>query len=99
MDWEEAKRLLSPGGGLMKVGPTSGHLMELRERLYDEVREYTAQLLGFDAVGGNSLDGVSDRDFAIEFCAAAGIAGTASSAALKGTPATCRPAGGGNLGE
>ena len=25
----------------MKVGPTSGHLMELRERLYDEVREYT----------------------------------------------------------
>ena len=37
-------------------------------------REYTAQLLGFDAVGGNSLDGVSDRDFAIEFCAAASIA-------------------------
>jgi 23S rRNA (guanine745-N1)-methyltransferase len=41
LDWQEAKRLLSPGGGLMKVGPTSGHLMELRERLYDEVREYT----------------------------------------------------------
>ncbi|MMZ65346.1 23S rRNA (guanine(745)-N(1))-methyltransferase [compost metagenome] len=41
LDWEEAKRLLSVGGGLMKVGPTSGHLMELRERLYDEVREYT----------------------------------------------------------
>lgn len=41
LDWAEAKRLLSPGGGLMKVGPTSGHLMELRERLYDEVREYT----------------------------------------------------------
>jgi 23S rRNA (guanine745-N1)-methyltransferase len=40
LDWEEAKRLLSVGGGLMKVGPTSGHLMELRERLYDEVREY-----------------------------------------------------------
>jgi argininosuccinate lyase len=37
-------------------------------------RELTAQLLGFDAVGGNSLDGVSDRDFAIEFCAAASIA-------------------------
>jgi len=29
-------------------------------------REYTAQLLGFDAVGGNSLDNVSDRDFAIQ---------------------------------
>ena len=41
LDWLEAKRLLSPSGGLMKVGPTSGHLMELRERLYDEVREYT----------------------------------------------------------
>jgi 23S rRNA (guanine745-N1)-methyltransferase len=40
LDWDEAKRLLSPGGGLMKVGPTSGHLMELREVLYDEVREY-----------------------------------------------------------
>jgi 23S rRNA (guanine745-N1)-methyltransferase len=25
----------------MKVGPTAGHLMELRERLYDEVREYS----------------------------------------------------------
>lgn len=30
-------------------------------------RHYTAKLLGFDAVGENSLDGVSDRDFAIEF--------------------------------
>ena len=38
LDWDEAKRLLSPGGGLMRVGPTSGHLMELREVLYDEVR-------------------------------------------------------------
>ena len=28
-------------------------------------------MLSFDAVGGNSLDNVSDRDFAIEFCAAA----------------------------
>ena len=37
-------------------------------------RELTAQLLGFDAVGGNSLDNVSDRDFAIEFCSAASIA-------------------------
>lgn len=40
LDWHEAKRLLSPGGGLMRVGPTSEHLIELRERLYDEVREY-----------------------------------------------------------
>ena len=40
LDWAEAQRLLSPGGGLMRVGPTSGHLMELREVLYDEVRPY-----------------------------------------------------------
>lgn len=32
-------------------------------------REYTAQLLGFERVSQNSLDGVSDRDFAIEFTA------------------------------
>jgi len=31
-------------------------------------REYTARLLGFEAVASNSLDAVSDRDFAIEFC-------------------------------
>ncbi|MCK9535488.1 MAG: argininosuccinate lyase, partial [Pseudomonas sp.] len=37
-------------------------------------RELTCELLGFEAVSGNSLDGVSDRDFAIEFCAAASIA-------------------------
>jgi argininosuccinate lyase len=36
-------------------------------------REYTAQLLGFDGPAGNSLDAVSDRDFVIEFCAAASL--------------------------
>ena len=36
-------------------------------------RDFTAELLGFDAPAGNSLDAVSDRDFAIEFCAAASI--------------------------
>ena len=36
-------------------------------------REYTAELLGFDAPCRNSLDAVSDRDFAIEFCAASAI--------------------------
>ena len=40
LDWAEASRVLSPGGGLMRVGPTSGHLMELREVLYDHVRPY-----------------------------------------------------------
>ena len=32
-----------------------------------------AELLGFDGVCENSLDAVSDRDFAIEFCAAAAL--------------------------
>jgi argininosuccinate lyase len=36
-------------------------------------REYTAELLGFDMPSRNSIDAVSDRDFAIEFCAAASI--------------------------
>jgi argininosuccinate lyase len=36
-------------------------------------RHYTANLLHFDHVYANSLDGVSDRDFAIEFLCAASI--------------------------
>ncbi|MSR15360.1 MAG: argininosuccinate lyase [Gammaproteobacteria bacterium] len=36
-------------------------------------RELSAKLLGFDCVAENSLDAVSDRDFAIEFCAAAAL--------------------------
>jgi len=36
-------------------------------------REAVAKALGFDGVCENSLDAVSDRDFAIEFCAAAAI--------------------------
>ncbi len=36
-------------------------------------REFVAEQLGFDGVTRNSLDSVSDRDFAIEFCAAASI--------------------------
>jgi argininosuccinate lyase len=37
-------------------------------------RQYVAEQLGFAAVAANSLDAVSDRDFAIEFCAAAAMA-------------------------
>ena len=36
-------------------------------------RAYTARLLDFDGPAGNSLDAVSDRDFVIEFCAAASL--------------------------
>ena len=40
---------------------------------YPIKREMVAELLGFDGVCGNSLDAVSDRDFAIEFTAAAAL--------------------------
>lgn len=36
-------------------------------------RNYTSELLGFDAPAANSLDAVSDRDFAMEFMSAAAI--------------------------
>ncbi len=36
-------------------------------------RHYTAELLGFEAPTENSLDSVSDRDFAIEFTSAASL--------------------------
>ncbi len=36
-------------------------------------REFVAAQLGFDGVCENSLDAVSDRDFGIEFCAAASL--------------------------
>jgi argininosuccinate lyase len=36
-------------------------------------RERVARELGFDGLCANSLDAVSDRDFAIEFCAAAAL--------------------------
>jgi argininosuccinate lyase len=39
-------------------------------------RHMTAKALGFDRPVANSLDAVSDRDFAIEFLAAAALAGT-----------------------
>jgi argininosuccinate lyase len=41
--------------------------------VYPIDRAYTARLLGFEAVAENSLDAVSDRDFAIEFAGAAAL--------------------------
>ncbi len=40
---------------------------------YQPDRALTADLLGFEGICDNSLDAVSDRDFAIEFCAAAAL--------------------------
>src|SRR5690606_24198251 len=39
LDWTEARRLLAPGGGLLRMGPTREHLWELRGLLYDEIRD------------------------------------------------------------
>ena len=64
-----------------------GRLMDCRARLnqsplgaaalagttYPIDREHTAAALGFDKPTENSLDSVSDRDFAIEFCAFAAL--------------------------
>jgi argininosuccinate lyase len=36
-------------------------------------RDYVAEQLGFDSITKNSLDAVSDRDFAIEFCSFASL--------------------------
>ncbi|AZZ89899.1 argininosuccinate lyase [Hahella sp. KA22] len=36
-------------------------------------RQYTSELLGFNGPAENSLDAVSDRDFAIEFCSFASL--------------------------
>jgi argininosuccinate lyase len=41
--------------------------------VYPLDRQYTAGLLGFECPSNNSLDAVSDRDFAIEFCAAGAL--------------------------
>ncbi|WPC04064.1 methyltransferase domain-containing protein [Pseudomonas benzenivorans] len=43
LDWQEARRLLAPGGGLLRMGPSREHLIELRQKLYDQVRDYDEQ--------------------------------------------------------
>jgi argininosuccinate lyase len=65
----------------------TGRLIDLRKRLnvlplgagalagttFPVDREWVAEQLGFDGVTRNSLDSVSDRDFAIEFCSFAAL--------------------------
>lgn len=40
LDWQEAIRLLPVSGHVLRLGPGRDHLLELRQRLYDEVRSY-----------------------------------------------------------
>src|SRR5580692_3537620 len=72
------------------IGRDRGRLADCRRRLnecplgaaalagtaFPIDRDRTAAALGFDRPAANSLDAVSDRDFAIEFLAAAALAGT-----------------------
>jgi argininosuccinate lyase len=72
------------------VGRDRGRLADCRRRLNESPlgaaalagtsfpidRAMTAAALGFDRPMANSLDAVSDRDFALEFLAAAALAGT-----------------------
>jgi argininosuccinate lyase len=72
------------------IGRDRGRLADCRKRLNESPlgsaalagtsfpidRGSTAAMLGFDRPAANSLDAVSDRDFAIEFLAAAALAGT-----------------------
>jgi argininosuccinate lyase len=71
------------------VGRDRGRLSDCRRRMNESPlgaaalagtsfpidRQATAAALGFDRPAANSLDAVSDRDFAIEFLAAAAVAG------------------------
>ncbi len=71
------------------IGRDRGRLADCRRRLNESPlgaaalagasfpidRDATAAALGFERPAANSLDAVSDRDFAIEFLAAAAIAG------------------------
>jgi argininosuccinate lyase len=69
------------------IARDSGRLQDLRARFnfmplgagalagttFNIDREWVAEQLGFDGVTRNSLDSVSDRDFAIEFCSFSSI--------------------------
>ncbi len=55
-------------------------------------RDATATALGFDRPAAKSLDAVSDRDFALEFLAAAAVAATHLSRFAEATDARRRPA-------
>ncbi|MBL8443163.1 MAG: methyltransferase domain-containing protein [Zoogloeaceae bacterium] len=66
LDWNEARRLLAPGGRLLRVGPTNAHLIELRRALYPEVRDYVddKHLSGLPA--GIRAAGVEHLEFALD---------------------------------
>jgi len=70
MLWRDRSRLQE---GYQRVNSLPLGAAALAGTSYPIDRYYTAQLLGFETVAENSLDAVSDRDFAIEFTATAAI--------------------------
>ncbi len=65
---EERFHLAAQGANVMPLG--SGALAGVN---YPIDRRVTANLLGFGAISANSLDAVSDRDFAVEFLTAVAL--------------------------
>src|SRR5204863_7986937 len=61
-------------GGRARVNHSPRGAAALAGTSFPIDRERVAKGLGFASVAENSLDAVSDRDFAIEFCAAAALA-------------------------
>jgi argininosuccinate lyase len=59
--------------GLQRINVMPLGCAALAGTAYPIDRKYTAELLGFEALSANSIDAVSDRDFILEFLAAAGI--------------------------
>jgi len=67
---------IAAGSAIAGAGSTNRHSVPRRRRTSFPIDRYsTAAALGFDRPAANSLDAVSDRDFAIEFLGAAAIAG------------------------
>ncbi len=70
MLWRDANRLhdCRKRINIMPLGAAA-----LAGTSYSIDRKLTAEFLGFEGIAQNSLDAVSDRDFEIEFCAAAAL--------------------------
>ena len=62
-----------PGFSQIAANKASSRAAALASTTFPIDRDFVARELGFEAVCENSLDAVSDRDFAIEFCAAASL--------------------------
>ena len=74
--WHTCKCLIGTWSGSTIATPdrrNAARFRALAATTFPIDRYRVAELLGFAAITENSLDGVSDRDFAVEFCAAASL--------------------------